>query len=98
MFVDHVLDSIRFVVGVIAKDRVMNRSRCSLKGDVRIEIEIPLERCRHITLDQTARQWITLWIVAARPWSQICVSEEPVFIGMVRAYQEKSECGVAWLR
>ena len=65
MFVDHVLDTIRLMIGVIAKDRVMNWSSCSLKSSVRIEIEIPLERRGNIAFNQTARQRIALLIAGA---------------------------------
>jgi hypothetical protein len=66
VFVDHVLNAIRLMIGVIAKDRIMNWPSCPLKSSVRIKIEIPLERRCNITFNQTARQRISLLIAGPR--------------------------------
>ena len=62
MFVDHVLNAIGLMIGIIAKDRIMNWPSCPLKSSVRIKIEIPLEGRGNIAFNQTARQRIALLI------------------------------------
>src|SRR5436305_4808578 len=66
MLVDHVLDAVGLVLRIDMQERVMDWSRRALQSGVRIQIEVPLKRRRHISLNQTPRKRVAFSITHPR--------------------------------
>ena len=62
MVVDHVLEFLWAMLDLVENHMVVNRARCSLKSNVRVQKEIPVVRARHISLDQNTWQRVSVFV------------------------------------